>query len=310
MYISGNAGNDDKTNSLFPVYKKTIFVSSCEISSLLILNDGRLASCSFDNLIRIFDINNDYKCDLSIEGHNDIITYICQLNNNKLISCSFDKSLKIWEICKSSYRCEYSINNAHNLGIYKVIQLTKNRIASCGMDSKIQIWNSNSPYNIIITLENNSTYYISIIQLKGKEMLLSGGHNRTLYFWNLLTYQCESMILSISGGWINSIIQIDDNRVATCGNNNVITIVNCATLIIEKTIADSQLGYILCLLLIKNGILLCGCQGGKMCLIDLRKNIIQIKEKAHNKSIPQIIKFNTRKLISCAWDGTINFWDF
>ena len=67
---------------------KTINEHSDLIASLLLLSDGRLASCSDDNTIKIYDIKNNYHCDITLEGHTDCVNYISQLDNNKLISCS------------------------------------------------------------------------------------------------------------------------------------------------------------------------------------------------------------------------------
>ena len=42
---------------------KTLTEHSDAVYSLLLLNDGRVASCSDDNTIRIYDPSNDYHCD-------------------------------------------------------------------------------------------------------------------------------------------------------------------------------------------------------------------------------------------------------
>ena len=84
-------------------------------------------------------MNNNYHCDITLEGHTDCVYYISQLDNNKLISCSWDETIKIWSITQSSYQCDYTINNAHSDYIWKVIPLRNNRIASC-------------PFNVLIRL--------------------------------------------------------------------------------------------------------------------------------------------------------------
>ena len=42
---------------------KTISEHSDTVNSLLLLKDKRVASCSFDKTIRIFNPSNDYHCD-------------------------------------------------------------------------------------------------------------------------------------------------------------------------------------------------------------------------------------------------------
>ena len=39
------------------------------IPILLLLNDNRIAACTKDKMIKIYDINNEYQCDMTIKGH-------------------------------------------------------------------------------------------------------------------------------------------------------------------------------------------------------------------------------------------------
>ena len=134
---------DKKTELIVDINAITFITTITDIKSyvhsLLLLSDGRLASCSDDNGIRIYNIKNDYHCDFILEGHTDYVTYISQLDNNKLISCSSDKAIKIWSITQSSYQCDYTIKNAHTSNLFKLISLTNNRMASISYDKTIKI---------------------------------------------------------------------------------------------------------------------------------------------------------------------------
>ena len=151
----------------------TIREHSNSVNSLLLLLDGRLASCSSDLTIKIYNIKNNYHCDMTINTkHSNSILYISQIDNNKIISCSKDKSIKIWSITQSSYQCDCTIKDAHEHWIFKIIVLTNNRIASCSFDETIKIWNSNHPYKLIKILKRHINAVTSIIQLKDKEILV------------------------------------------------------------------------------------------------------------------------------------------
>ena len=63
--------------------------------------------------------------------------------------------------------------NVQEHWILKVISLSNNRIASCSEDKIIKIWNSNHPYNLIQTFRDDTYSIFSIIQLNGKEKLIS-----------------------------------------------------------------------------------------------------------------------------------------
>ena len=62
------------------------------VYSLLHLKDGRVASCSLDNTIRIYDPSNDYHCDQVIKRHSIVIQSICQLDDGTIVSCSNDRT--------------------------------------------------------------------------------------------------------------------------------------------------------------------------------------------------------------------------
>ena len=137
---------------------KTITDHTDDVYSLLRLKDGKVASCSDDNTIRIQDPSNDYHCDQVIKRHSKGIQSICQLDDGTIVSCSNDTTI----FCKSDnsivVSCsddrtimigDYTIKSAHNGCIFKVITLPNNRIASCSDDKTIKIWKSNPRYSDI-----------------------------------------------------------------------------------------------------------------------------------------------------------------
>ena len=291
---------------------KTISEHHSDVYSLLLLQDGRLASCSFDTTIKIYNINNNYKCDITLEGHTDNVYYISETKNGKLISCSADKSIKIWNITKSSYRCEHTIENAHNHWVLKVIPLSKNRIASCSSDKTIKIWNSEYPYSLIETLTGHTCIVVSIIQIYGKEILISAESNgdKTLRIWNLASYQCKKEIKNVECWWSNSLIEIDDERILVGGKNSL-TIVNIKQGKIEKKIEKEELNYVRSLMMFSDGNVLCGCRDGVMCLFDTKLKILTIKDNnSHSRAINDIVSTNEHQFISCSGDKTIKVWEY
>ena len=108
------------------------------MNSLLRLKDGKIASCSYDKTIRIFDPSNDYQCAQVLNRHSDYIYSICQLGDGTIVSCSLDRTIMF---------NNDTIKKAHNDIIYKVITLSNNRIASCSADKTIKILKSNPPYS-------------------------------------------------------------------------------------------------------------------------------------------------------------------
>ena len=134
---------------------KTITGHTAFVDSLLHLRDGRVASCSNDNTIRIYDPSNNYHAQV-IKRHDKEILSICELDDGTIVSCSCSGTIIIGD---------YAIKNAHEFEINKVIALPDNRIASCSIDNTIKIWKSNPPYSDtpIKVLKGHSCYVYSLL---------------------------------------------------------------------------------------------------------------------------------------------------
>ena len=91
---------------------KTIVNASTPISSILLMNDGRIAYTADYNEINIVDMNENFNCDLQIPL-NEAITCIAQLDNNRIVVSLKNFSIKIYSIAKKTYNIAHSIDKAH-----------------------------------------------------------------------------------------------------------------------------------------------------------------------------------------------------
>ena len=144
--------------------------------------------------------------------------------------------------------------------INKVIPISNNRFAFCSLDETIRVWQSKEPYKEIKILQGHTDAVRCIIQLKGKEKLVSGSWDQTIRIWNLLTYICEKSIPNVDCGERNGIIEIEDSKIIV-GGGGCIQIVNYATSQVETVIRDEEK----CLnsfVFLDNKTILCGSETG------------------------------------------------
>ena len=206
---------------------------------------------------------------------------------------------------------DYTIKNAHDDLIWKVITLPNNRIASCSFDETIKIWKSNPPYSKkpIKVLKGHSSYVISLLYIKERDILISGSFDVTLRLWNMSTYQCDKVIEGVRS-FPNSLYQIDKDRVIV-GMDNSFSIVNIDKCVIEKTIKDESLGRVYCFLKLRdNKTILCGCNKGIFCFYDMKTEQYKITKNNHNDNISALLLIDDNTFLSCSWDNTIKVWKY
>ena len=98
-------------------------------------------------------MNNNYHCDITLEGHTDCVYYISQLDNNKLISCSWDETIKIWTL---SSDIPFKVLKGHQDKINSILYVKeKDMLISGSLDTLFCI----SIYNILFGYIN---YFFSV----------------------------------------------------------------------------------------------------------------------------------------------------
>ena len=79
-----------------------------------------------------------------------------------------------------------------------------------------------------MNLKEQSSAVMSAIQLKGREILVSGSYDQTIKFWNLSTYKNEHIIKGAPCVWRNALIEIKNNKIVSGGTGRV-TVINRIT---------------------------------------------------------------------------------
>ena len=140
--------------------------------------------------------------------------------------------------------------------------------------------------------------------------MISGSNDEILRLWNMSTYQCDKVIEGVICGFINSLYQIDKDRVIV-GENNSFCIVNIDKCVIEKRIKDESLGFIYCFLKLRdNKTILCGCDNGIFCFYDMNTEQYKITKNNHNAHITDLLFKDDNTFLSCSADNTIKVWRY
>ena len=284
----------------------TIKSHTDKVTSLLILHDGRLASCSADKTIILY-CPISYAINHILYGHNGEITHMIQLKNGKLVSCSTDKSIKIWNV--DDCYCDYSIDNADCNELTGLFELTDNRMATCSLGKNIIILNSVFPYNMITILKSFSCIVTSLYKLRNKEELLSFSQdpNECTQVWNLSSYQNECVIKKVCCYNINGVKEMNESRLIV-GGFFKIYVVNTNEYKVEYTIVDIVFKQINTFLCANPNNILFGCGNGYIGIYNLLKKSIFIEQTSHVTNINCLVKSKMNAIISCSNDYLIKIW--
>lgn len=291
--------------------------NQAEIYSLEVLQDKRLASCSSDGTIKVYNTFN-YNCDISIENaHNNKIYSISKLQSNQMLSCSEDSSIKIWSILSTNEYCLDTTIKKHNDAVNKVIELSKETFASCSFDSTIKIWESLYPYKEVTTLKGHKHSVTSIIKLKQQDTLVSCSLDKTLRFWDLVTFGCQQIIKDVYCTSSEGMFELDNKMVVGSANPNKLVVINLSNFIIEKKLEDILFENtdwawhcVFSFVEYKENMVVCGCpSGGALQFNKTTIEKIDSKEKIHNEGVISFVRIDNNKIASCSCDRTIKIFE-
>ena len=281
---------------------KTITAHRSLVNSIILLQDGRIASGDDDYTIKIFDPNNNYNCDLTIL-HSSQVKTLCQLDNGNIVSSGYSY-MSLWSFSKTSSKFEHNYKKTSST---KVISISNNRFVTV---EPISIWNGDSPYSEqpIKVLENKREFASSVTYIRDKEYLIAATHySYIMYIWSTKTYQCISTIKGPSARFRHCLYNIDNKRVAA-GADGQFFIVNVIKGFVEDKIILPKIGVTYDFVKLKCDVLMGAGNYGKYVLYNLKsKELVEIQSE-HRDIISDLVRVNENTIATCSNDHTIRIY--
>ncbi len=112
------------------------------VNSVTPLADGRLASGSGDNTVKVWDLSkpDGQQCVATLNGHTHRVNSVTPLADGRLASCSSDKTVKVWDLSKPDGQQCVATLNGHTHRVNSVTPLADGRLASCSSDKTVKVW--------------------------------------------------------------------------------------------------------------------------------------------------------------------------
>lgn len=215
--ISKNDINNNQNEKEFTCIK-TLKGHNEKIVSLIESSSGKLISGSYDNTIRIWDINSG-KEDFIIKEKGKVFCLL-EFEKNKILSGKNDNLITLWDLDSSygNYVYDYI---GHELWVNCLVKCDINHFASASNDTKIKIWNF---YNkkCITTLTGHLDCVLALTLLKNKN-LCSGGADITLKIWDWEEKICLSTLKG-HNKWVKCIFELNNNVILSGSDDNTIKV--------------------------------------------------------------------------------------
>ena len=195
---------------------KTLIGHTNKIVSLIELESGKLVSGSYDNTIRIWDIN-DKSGNEQVINENERILSLLEFEKNKILSGTGDNSINLWDL-ENPEQVLFSFKG-HELWVNALVKCDSNFFASASNDSKIKIWDY-FKRECVSTLKGHVDCILSLILLKNKN-LCSGSADLTIRIWDWGLGECIS-ILKGHTRWVKCVLELDNGILVTGSDDKTI----------------------------------------------------------------------------------------
>ena len=208
--------NNEKKEFKEFICVKTLTGHTEKIVSLVELSSGDLASGSYDNKIRIWNINNNKE--EKIINESGKVFCILEFEKDKILAGTSENCINLWDLDSRNDTCVYSFVG-HDLWINALVKCNDNYFASASNDAQIKIWDYYK-LNCISTLKGHVDCVLSLILLRNK-FLCSGSADLTIRIWDWENNNCLS-ILKGHEKWVKCILELNNGIILSGSDDKTI----------------------------------------------------------------------------------------
>ena len=224
-------------------------------------------------------------------------------------------TLKLWDISDGTITHIKTLQG-HKFFVYQVISITPNIIASASMDKTIKLWEVTKDQKELCTLKENFNVY-SLLKLKNRAIMVSGGQGKSVSFWNLRELQKECSVPCTDCTSINGIIELPNHCIAVNGGlSSTVDIIDTKhyqlinQIECEGYIARSQhIIFCSCLHLLKNGTFIYSHEGN-FCQMSATTHAVFFKYrmKGEFRGHALTISSNGKYIMADNWKSSLSLF--
>jgi WD40 repeat protein len=284
-----------------------------DVRAIVVLPDGRLASGSTDNTIRLWDVAAGTET-ARLEGHTGDVRAMIVLPDGRLASGSADNTIRLWNVAIGTETAQLA---GHGGSVIALAVLHDGRLASGSDDRTIRIWDATAGVETASLLGHGDSVNALAVLADGR--LSSSSSDRTIRLWDvkagvetarLERGSGELMELALGGVPIGGILAL-----AVLADGQLIS--GWDYLIrrwepergTQTASPMSHQDLVRALAVLPDGQLASGSDDRTIRLWDVKAGTETASLVGHGSSIHGLAVLPDGRLASCSSDHTIRLWD-
>ena len=271
------------------------------VSALAVLPDGRLASGSGDNTIRLWDPGTGAEL-ARLEGHGGIVSALAVLPDGRLASGSGDNTIRLWD---PGTGAELARLEGHGDLVSALAVLPEGRLASGSGDNTIRLWDQGTGVELA-RLEGHEGEVAALAVLPDRR-LASGSEDKTVRLWDPARRR-ELARLEGHTSFVTALAVLPDGRLASGSWDNTIRLWDPAS---GRKLARLK-GHeepVTALAVLPDGRLASGSWDKTVRLWDPASGRELARLEGNTFFVSALAALPDGRLASGSWDDTIRLWD-
>ena len=221
---------------------KSVETNSDNILSICALNDGRIATSTFGEVV-IYNLDKN-KVDMVINENKEEVSYLFLMQCGYLFSSACEECI-IYEINENSYEIIQKLGGLYG-DTSKALELTNGDIIV--LSKGFYVFKRDPAQNqfSLSNTVNYATFANDAIQSKENQIVVSIKANNELIFWNLEKWQIENTFSNINVGPYNNCLYKYDKDNLIVGGDHIIYIIDLNNIIVKQQLENKYEIFSIC----------------------------------------------------------------